>query len=257
MLIAGLNKTTLLDYPGCVAATVFTGGCNFRCPFCHNGTLVLEPLSQQLYTEKEILDFLEKRKNVLKGVCITGGEPTIQADLPDFLLKLKNMGYQVKLDTNGYHPDVLEKLLDKKLLDYVAMDIKNCREKYAVTAGMCNDEVFDLKRINDSVRMLKESSVLYEFRTTVVKEFHRKEDLVKIAEWIKGCPFYYLQQYQDNENMICQMARRKAGTDFLEETADLSDLEYFHGYSKEEMEQMADVLRQVPGMTGEVILRGI
>lgn len=257
MLIAGLNKTTLLDYPGCVAATVFTGGCNFRCPFCHNGTLVLEPLSQQLYTEKEILDFLEKRKNVLKGVCITGGEPTIQADLPDFLLKLKNMGYQVKLDTNGYHPDVLEKLLDKKLLDYVAMDIKNCREKYAVTAGMCNDGVFDLERINDSVRMLKESSVLYEFRTTVVKEFHRKEDLVKIAEWIKGCPFYYLQQYQDNENMICQMARRKAGTDFLEETADLSDLEYFHGYSKEEMEQMADVLRQVPGMTGEVILRGI
>lgn len=254
MRIAGLNKTTLLDYPGCVAAVVFVGGCNFRCPFCHNGSLVLEPLSQQLYSEKEILDFLKKRKNVLKGVCITGGEPTLQADLPEFLSKVKDMGYRVKLDTNGYEPDVLENLLDKKLPDYVAMDIKNCPKKYAATAGM---SIFNLERISNSIRILKESSILYEFRTTVVKELHTKEDLVKIAEWIKGCSFYYLQQYRDNENILCRIAHSGAGTDILEEAEGLSDPEYFHGYSKEEMEQMADAVRQVPGMTGEVILRGI
>lgn len=255
MLIAGLNKTTLLDYPGCVAATIFVGGCNFRCPFCHNGGLVLGPLSQQLYSEEEILAFLQKRKNVLKGVCVTGGEPTLQADLPEFLSKVKEMGYRVKLDTNGYKPDVLEELLGKKLLDYVAMDIKNCPEKYAVTVGLRTRESW--QQIHSSIKILKASSIPYEFRTTVVKELHTKEDLIKIGEWIKGCSFYYLQQYQDNENMLCRVAHRGEDALVLEEEASISDFEYFHGYAKEEMEQMADAVRQVPGMTGQVILRGI
>lgn len=255
MLIAGLNKTTLLDYPGCVAATIFVGGCNFRCPFCHNGGLVLEPLSQQLYSEEEILSFLQKRKNVLKGVCITGGEPTLQADLPEFLLKVKEMGYRVKLDTNGFKPDVLEELLGKKLLDYVAMDIKNCPEKYAVTAGLSTGEGW--KQIHNSIKILKAASIPYEFRTTVVKELHTKEDLIKIGEWIKGCSLYYLQQYQDNENILCRIEQRDEEAQVLEETELKTVFEFFHGYAKEEMEQMAEAVRKVPGMTGEVILRGI
>lgn len=150
--------------------------------------------------------FLEKRKKLLKGVCITGGEPTLQADLPKFLSKVKKMGYRVKLDTNGYKPEVLEDLLAEKLLDYVAVDIKNCPEKYAMTAGLCTGEVW--KQIQDSIKILSNSSIPYEFRTTVVKELHTKEDLMKIGEWIKGCPFYYLQQYQDNENVLGRIIHR-------------------------------------------------
>lgn len=237
MLIVGINKTTLLDYPGCVAATVFVGGCSFRCPFCHNGGLVNNPLSQESYSEGEILEFLSKRKRILKGVCITGGEPTLHADLPEFILKVKELGYRVKLDTNGYAPNVLKELIDQKLLDYVAMDIKNCPDKYALTAGM--RDPFDIDRIKQSVNLLKTSSLLYEFRTTVVKEFHTREDLLEIAGWIKGCPHYYLQQYRDDENILDRISHGP-----------------FHGYNKEEMEGMAASLRQMPGMTGEVALRG-
>lgn len=250
MLIVGFNKTTLLDYPGRVAATIFVGGCNFRCPFCHNGGLVLDPLSQESYSEKEIFEFLQKRKNVLKGVCITGGEPTLHADLPEFISKVKDLGYQVKLDTNGYAPGVLKRLLDERLIDYVAMDIKNCPDKYAMTAGI----TFQLNRIEQSVCILKESSVPYEFRTTVVKELHTEEDMLKIADWIKGCPYYFLQQYQENENVIYSIVHEDS------ESGDRrkgSGSPRFHGYSKEEMEQIAEALRQVPGMTGEIILRGI
>lgn len=250
MLIAGLNKTTLLDYPGCVAATVFVGGCNFRCPFCHNGALVLNPLAQDVHSEEEILVFLKKRKGILKGVCITGGEPTLHADFLDFIFKIKEIGYKVKLDTNGYAPDVLKILVGDKLVDYVAMDLKNCPDKYALTVGMDKGKsggAFEIERIRRSVSFLKKSSVMYEFRTTVVKEFHTREDLVQIADWIKGCPRYYLQQYQDNENILCRM--NKGGGK--------SGVSSFHGYSKEEMEQMAALLRQTPGMTGEVSLRGV
>lgn len=266
MLIVGFNKTTLLDYPGRVAATIFVGGCNFRCPFCHNGGLVLDPLSQESYSEKEILEFLQKRKNVLKGVCITGGEPTLHADLPEFISKIKDLGYQVKLDTNGYAPGVLKRLLDEKLIDYVAMDIKNCPDKYAMTAGICDKEssfsekmngkmeIFHLDRIEHSIRILLESSVPYEFRTTVVKELHTGEDMLKIADWIKGCPYYFLQQYQDNENVICSIAHKDTGSGGEES---VSGYPYFHGYSKGEMEQIAETLRKVPGMTGEVALRGV
>lgn len=252
MLIVGLNKTTLLDYPGCVAAAVFVGGCNFKCPFCHNAGIVLEPLVQGTYTETEILSFLEKRKGVLKGVCITGGEPTLHADLPDFVKKLKELGYRVKLDTNGYAPKVLECLLKEKLLDYVAMDIKNCPEKYALTVGMDSGQ-FSMERVKESAAILKESEIDYEFRTTMVKELHTKEDMLKIADWIKGCPHYFLQQYQYNENVI----------DFVlwegmkqKETGSGAAYEGFQSYGRAEMEELAEAIRRVPGMTGEVSIRG-
>lgn len=237
MLILGLNKTTLLDYPGRVAATVFTGGCNFRCPFCHNGGLVLEPSTGEAFSEEEILAFLMKRKKILRGVCITGGEPTMQADLPEFIRKLKEIGYQVKLDTNGYAPQVLERLLDEKLLDYVAMDIKNCREKYVMTVGMSGREnSFQINRIVQSVELLKHSGIDYEFRTTVVKEFHDKQDIFMIAEWIKDCPRYFLQQFKENENMICEGC---------------------HGYDKSGMEELLAAAQRVSGMQDRVFLRGV
>lgn len=241
MLILGLNKTTLLDYPGRVAATVFTGGCNFRCPFCHNGQLVLKPSLQEAYTEEEIFSFLQKRKRILKGVCITGGEPCIQAELPEFVEKIKKMGYAVKLDTNGYMPSVLKRLLEEGLLDYVAMDVKNCREKYGMTAGIQEEpggEGFHGERIEESMELLRNASIDYEFRTTVVKEFHTGEDILKIGEWIAGAPRYFLQQYQDSENVINRTLA-------------------LHGYGREEMEEMAKALKKLPGMTGEIGLRGI
>lgn len=240
MLIAGLNKTTLLDYPGRVAATIFTGGCNFRCPFCHNGDLVLKPAVQDAYSEEEIFSFLKKRKNVLKGVCITGGEPTLQADLPAFIAKIKKIGYDVKLDTNGYHPEMLQELLQKGLIDYVAMDIKNCREKYAETVGK---EDFAIERIEKSIEILKQTEIPYEFRTTVVKEFHTIQDILAIGEWIAGCPQYFLQQYQGNEKEIRTMLYGVASG--------------FNGYEKEEMAKMKESLQRLPQMTGNVELRGI
>lgn len=238
MLILGLNKTTLLDYPGRVAATIFTGGCNFRCPFCHNGGLVLEPALQPSRTEDEILAFLNRRKRILKGVCITGGEPTLQADLAPFLRRIRELGYLIKLDTNGYAPLVLDRLLGEGLVDYVAMDIKNCPEKYAYTAGFTGERKaeFSIKRVEKSINLLKKSGISYEFRTTVVREFHRKEDFRQIGKWISGCPSYFLQQFQENENMIGQG---------------------YHGYNREEMEALQREAELAPGMKGKVFLRGV
>lgn len=238
MLIAGLNKTTLLDYPGRVAATIFTGGCNFRCPFCHNGDLVIKPSSLEMISEEEVLSFLQKRRNVLKGVCITGGEPTLQADLADFICKVKDIGYEVKLDTNGSHPTVLRVLLQEGLLDYVAMDIKNCKEKYALTVG-CAD--LDIERIEESVKLLMAAGIPFEFRTTVVRELHAPEDILRIGRWIAGCPGYFLQQYAENEKEIRSFQGQEA----------------FHSYTKEELEIIAEELRKLPGMNGRVSLRGI
>ncbi|MDO4304146.1 MAG: anaerobic ribonucleoside-triphosphate reductase activating protein [Bacillota bacterium] len=237
MLIVGLNKTTLLDYPGRVAATVFMGGCNFRCPFCYNRELVLEPTAGTSYSQEEVLAFLKKRKNILKGVCITGGEPTLQADLPDFIGEIRQLGYLVKLDTNGYKPEVLRRLLDKGYLDYVAMDIKNCPEKYAVTTGM-NEEGnrFDLGKIRESVSMLMDGDVDSEFRTTVVKELHTVEDMVKIGEWIKGCSKYYLQRFTDSGSTIC---------------------EGYHEPDVETMKEMVQAIEGIPEMEGKVFLRGV
>ena len=246
MLLVGLNKTTLLDYPGRVAATIFTGGCNFRCPFCHNGDLVLRPSAQNTYSEEEVLSFLRKRKNVLKGVCISGGEPTLQEDLPDFIRKIKKIGYDVKLDTNGYRPEVLEHFLQDGLVDYVAMDIKNCKEKYGRTVGV---DGFALRNIEESVNILLRADIPYEFRTTVVKELHGFEDIVKISEWIAGCQRYFLQQYRESEQEIRGIQ--------AEEMCHSCDGEKFHAYEKQEMEELLQRIKALAHMTGEVSLRGI
>jgi anaerobic ribonucleoside-triphosphate reductase activating protein len=199
--IGGLQKMTLLDYPGKVAATVFTGGCTFKCPFCHNRDLVFVPDNYEFYDPDEVLSYLEKRKGILDGVCITGGEPLIQEGLTDYVSAIKAMGYLVKLDTNGYHPARLQAIVETGLVDYVAMDIKNCEERYAETAGL-NPEVFRMEKIRKSMEILMNGPVEFEFRTTVVREFHSKEDLIKLAEMIRGCPHYYLQQYNEGPNVI-------------------------------------------------------
>ena len=198
MKICGLNKTTLLDYPGCVAATIFLGGCNFRCPFCHNGDLVLCSGDLKEYSIEEILTFLEKRKNVLEGVCITGGEPTLCNELPKFIEKIKELGYLVKLDTNGSKFSVLKELVEKKLIDYVAMDIKAPLDEYDVVCGVAVDK----ENIKQSIDFLKKSGVMYEFRTTVVKELHTKESILEIGRLIAGAKNYYLQSYKENKKNI-------------------------------------------------------
>lgn len=199
MIFYGLNKTTLLDYPSHVAATLFTGGCNFRCPFCHNASLVTNPSSQPPYTEEEILAFLKKRHNILDGICITGGEPTLCSDLESFIQKVKDLGYLVKLDSNGFNTSVLEKLIHHNLIDYVAMDIKNSLPHYGKTIGLAS---FDTRPIEESVSLLRSSSIPYEFRTTLVKELHTEEDILSIGEWLKGVPAYYLQSFIDSGDIL-------------------------------------------------------
>ena len=197
MQILGLNRTTLLDYPEHVAATVFTGGCNFRCPFCHNMDLVLGEVEPALSTE-DFFAFLEKRKGILDGVCITGGEPTLQKDLPDFIRGIRDKGYLVKLDTNGYRPKVLEELLRENLLDYVAMDIKSSVENYPRVTGMAD---LDVTGIQESVSLLKSAGIPYEFRTTVVKGRHRIDEFDEIGRWLQGAEAYFLQAFRENEKV--------------------------------------------------------
>ncbi|MCL2051186.1 MAG: anaerobic ribonucleoside-triphosphate reductase activating protein [Lachnospiraceae bacterium] len=204
MKIAGLTKTTLLDYPGHVAATVFTAGCNFLCPFCHNRDLIAGDFcDEKLLNEADIIDFLEKRKNVLSGLCISGGEPTLQPDLEDFIRMVKKLGYLVKLDTNGYRPEVIASLIKEGLLDYIAMDLKNSKEKYALACGFKAKPLdnLSLEKIEKSVLIIKESGLVHEFRTTVVKELHTEDDLVKIGDWLKGSS-WFLQPFKDDENVI-------------------------------------------------------
>lgn len=198
MKIHGLQKMTLLDFPGRVACTVFLGGCDMRCPFCHNAELI-DGSAEAIMDETELLAFLEKRKGLLDGVAFTGGEPTLRKDLPDLFRRIKAMGYPIKLDTNGLHPDRLKALLDEGLVDYVAMDIKNCPEKYAVTAGL---ETVDLDKIQQSIDLLKNGTVDYEFRTTVVDELHEAEDFEKIGAWIAGARAYYLQAFTDRDTVV-------------------------------------------------------
>ncbi|MCR5279689.1 MAG: anaerobic ribonucleoside-triphosphate reductase activating protein [Lachnospiraceae bacterium] len=200
MQIHGFNKTTLLDYPGLVAATVFTGGCNFRCPFCQNSDLVLDPMSQPLIPEEDVLSHLAKRKGITAGVCITGGEPTLQPDLRDFIIKLRALGLKVKLDTNGYRPEILGSLLDEGLLDYVAMDIKSSPEGYDKVAGV----PIDMERIKESVHLLINGNIPYEFRTTVVRELHGEAEMKGIADLIDGAERYYLQGYEDSDRVMCR-----------------------------------------------------
>ena len=200
MKIEALQKLTLLDYPQKMAATVFTYGCNLRCPFCHNALLVTEE-SEGGITAEEVLSFLSKRKGMLEGVCVTGGEPLLQPDIEDFLKAIKDMGFSVKLDTNGTFPKKLKDLVRKGLVDYVAMDIKNCREKYALTSGKL---AMNLSAIDESIRFLLSGEIDAEFRTTVVKNFHTLEDILKITDWISGCDRYFLQQFVDSGNLIDQ-----------------------------------------------------
>ena len=199
--IGGMQKMTLLDYPGKVACTIFTAGCNFKCPFCHNRELVFIPENYEYFDSQDVLDYLEKRKGLLDGVCISGGEPLLQENLESFIAKIRELGYQIKLDTNGGYPQKLKSIVEKGLIDYVAMDVKNSREKYAETVGM-NSASFNLEPIEQSVEYLKTCGIDHEFRTTVVRELHTAEDLIEIAEWIGPGQKYYLQQYMDSENII-------------------------------------------------------
>lgn len=189
---------TVLDFPGRIACIVFTYGCNFRCPFCHNAGLVIH--EADFIDEEEIFSYLNKRKGILDGVCISGGEPLLHAkDLFEFMRRVKDMGYLVKLDTNGSFPKELKYAIDNRLVDYVAMDIKNCEEKYAITAGVSE---IDISKIKESIEIIMSSGVDYEFRTTVTRELHTPDDFAKIGELIKGAKKHYIQNFKDSENLI-------------------------------------------------------
>ncbi len=229
MKICGLQKTTLLDFPEHVAATVFTGGCNFRCPFCHNSDL-LGSDAPAAYSEEEILEFLKKRSGVLEGVAITGGEPTLQPDLREFIEKVRDLGLEIKLDTNGYKPDVLKSLVNDGLIDYVAMDIKSSKERYPVVAGA---PFINMENIEESVDFLKSGVVPYEFRTTVVRELHSPEDFEKIGRWIEGADRYFLQNFVDSGNVLDPV---------------------FTGCTKDELTSYMEIVRPY---VKEVSLRGI
>ena len=196
MNIQGLNKVTLLDYPGRVACTVFTGGCDLRCPFCHNSQLVLHPTFSPI-DEEEVFALLRRRRGIIDGVAITGGEPLLNSGIDDFAARVHEAGFLVKLDTNGSIYDRLERFIKNGLCDYVAMDIKNTPEKYALSAGC----FVDVENVKKSVELLKRGFVDYEFRTTVVKELNAKEDFAAIGEWLCGAKKYYLQKFKDSENV--------------------------------------------------------
>lgn len=230
MKIHGLNKTTLLDYPGRVAATIFLGGCNFRCPFCHNGGLVLNPDSQPEIPVDEVLAFLKKRRGILDGVCITGGEPTLAADLEYFVREVRALGYPVKLDTNGTRPQVVKNLAEKGLIQMVAMDIKAAPSNYAALCGL---DAPKLDGVRETAEFLMSGVVDYEFRTTVVRELHTERDFVEIGRWLAGAKAYYLQAYRDSGEIL------KPG---------------FSSYSIQELERFRDILKQTMPL---VELRGI
>ena len=224
MLIHGLQKMTLLDFPGRVACTVFLGGCDFRCPFCHNSDL-LDMNAEPLMDDAELLKFLKTRQGLLDGVAFTGGEPLLRRDLPELFRRVRELGYAVKLDTNGTSPDRLSALIEEGLVDYVAMDVKNSRERYAVTVGRGRpgDSFADsLDRIERSIALLLEGRVPYEFRTTVVREFHDDDSFRGIAEMIRGAEHYFLQCFTDRDSVL---------------------LGGLHAPSREDMERFADLVR--------------
>ena len=220
MRIQGLQKLTLLDYPEHTACTVFTAGCNFRCPFCHNASLVVNIPKEAEISEDEFFTFLQKRKGILDGVCVSGGEPLLQPDIELFIRKIKDMGFAVKLDTNGSFPDKLIHLVKEGLVDYVAMDIKNSPETYAFTAGT---ETLDIVSVQKSVSYLMEGHVPYEFRTTVVKHYHSKESFEEIGKWLAGTEKYFLQNFVDSGDLIGKNTR---------------------GCSEEEMKEFLEVVKK-------------
>ncbi len=197
MTIEGLQKLTLLDYPGRTACTVFLAGCNFRCPFCHNYELVASPVAP-LMSDEELLDYLQKRKGLLDGVAITGGEPLLRKELPDLLSKIKALGYAIKLDTNGSFPARLKALVGEGLIDYVAMDIKNSPARYGQTVGFLK---LELNAIQESIDFLMSGAVEYEFRTTVIEQFHSGEEIEAIARWIRGADRWFLQRFKPSERV--------------------------------------------------------
>ena len=231
MIIKGLQKTTLLDFPGKLACTIFTAGCNFRCPFCHNSSLVVRAGEVDEIPMESFLSYISKRKGLLDGVAITGGEPLLNPDIDELMRKIRAEGLLIKLDTNGAYPDRLEALLDEGLVDYVAMDIKNTKEKYALTAGL--DESFDISTIDRSIDVIMKKAPDYEFRTTVVRELHTPEDLVAISEWITDAKNYFLQKYVDSGDILA---------------------EGFSAYSDGEM---LDILGKVREKMPHTILRGV
>ncbi len=199
MNIQGLQKLTLLDYPGHMACTVFTGGCNFRCPYCHNSGLVLTPHSSQSMTDEEFFAFLESRRGKLEGVCVTGGEPTLQPDLPDFLRRIHALGFLTKLDTNGSNPKLLATLLHEKLVNYVAMDVKNGPSRYGETVGVPG---YSTANVEESIQLLLSGDVDYEFRTTVTAELHDESTMQEIGDLLQGAKQYFLQPYRDSEQVL-------------------------------------------------------
>lgn len=199
MRIGGLQKLAMVDFPGKVAATVFTSGCNLRCPFCHNAPLVTRPEEAEQLTEEAVLNFLAGRKGLLDGVVLSGGEPLLQTGVAAFLSRVRDMGFAVKLDTNGCYPQRLRELLEKGLVDYVAMDIKNSLEKYPQTVGCPG---FDTAPVEESAAMLMGGSVDFEFRTTAVRPFHTPEDIESIGRWLTGAPRYFLQTFVDSGNLV-------------------------------------------------------
>lgn len=199
MEIKGISNTTLNDYPGVAAATIFTGGCDFCCPYCHNRSLVVHAEKLPSMDEESVIEWLAQRKSALEGICITGGEPLQQADLGAFMYRLKELDYKVKLDTNGYDPTHLSHLLKENLIDFISMDIKNTLAKYAKTAGCPK---FEPNRIRLSVDLIRDSGVDYEFRTTVVKELHSDRDMEEIGQWLRGVKAYYIQPYVASDDVI-------------------------------------------------------
>lgn len=230
MIIHGLQKMTTLDFPGKIAATVFTAGCDLRCPFCHNARLVTHIESADRIDPEETLKYFEKRKKMLDGVCVTGGEPLMQKDIADYLYNIKELGLSVKIDTNGGYPEALENLIDRGLVDYVAMDIKNSPLRYEATVGTNN---FSIEKIEQSKNILLSGRVDYEFRTTVVKELHTKESLLAAAQWISGAKVWYLQSFVDSGDII--------GSDFSAHSKDF----------------MKEIQREAQDFVGKVELRGI
>ncbi len=230
MKIHGFQKLTLLDFPGKTAATVFTGGCNLRCPFCHNGDLVLNPTGVGEISEEEVLSLLEKRRGLLDGVCITGGEPLLARDIGAFIKKVKEKGFLVKLDTNGTLPVRLNELILSGNVDYIAMDIKNSLSSYPKTVGL---EAFDTSGVEKSVEIIRNSGVDHEFRTTLVKELHSEKDIEDIGKWLEGEKKYFLQAFKSSESI-------------LDKTVS--------GFTKDEMEKLLEVARKyIP----EAELRGV
>lgn len=221
--IGGLLKTSLIDYPDKLACTIFTSGCSFKCPYCHNRDLVYIPENYEFVEPSEVLSFLNKRKGILDGVCVSGGEPLLQENLIDFLKEIKELGYEIKLDVTGNFLERLKEIVKLDLVDYIAMDIKNSKEKYGETVGNETD-AFDITNIDQSIKYIKKCGIPYEFRTTIVKEFHTKEDIISIAKWIKECDRWYLQTFRDSQNCI---------------------QEGLHSYTDEEMEDILESVKKI------------